>query len=343
MDMDNPGDRPEGAVPGTDYRAPAPFKATVSRRRFLQVGGALAGAAAVGGGASQLGGLTGQSRAEAATRDDGRPQARGHPHAGEPVVRPLLRHPARRARLRRQAGTEVPERHDGLRAARHHADRPRVPAPVPHGLDQGGRAERRRTSTTHGTATTARATAGCGTTGSRPRPSRQWATSPAHDLPFNYALADAFTICDGYHQSILGPTSPNRMYFWTGTSGGFIDNPPDYTVEFKNITTYPELLLKAGISWQVYTNHEVGDGGGNDAWVGDFGDNPLWFYQQYQTSMNATTAAGRRARRPGSGAAVAAERGDAARAEPRQPRALFVHRRLRRGHHPAGVLDRRAG
>ena len=38
------------------------------------------------------------------------------------------------------------------------------------------------------------------------------------DLPFNYALADAFTICDGYHQSILGPTSPNRMYFWTGTS-----------------------------------------------------------------------------------------------------------------------------
>ena len=39
-----------------------------------------------------------------------------------------------------------------------------------------------------------------------------------NDLPFNYALADAFTICDGYHQSILGPTSPNRMYFWTGTS-----------------------------------------------------------------------------------------------------------------------------
>jgi phospholipase C len=114
------------------------------------------------------------------------------------------------------------------------------------------------------------------------------------DLPFNYALADAFTICDGYHQSILGPTSPNRMYFWAGTSGGFTDNPPDYTVEFNNTTTYPELLLKAGISWQVYTNHEVGDGSGNDAWVGDYGDNPLWFYQQYQASMKATTAAGRK-------------------------------------------------
>ncbi len=103
------------------------------------------------------------------------------------------------------------------------------------------------------------------------------------DLPFQYALADAFTICDGYHQAILAPTSPNRMYFWTGTSGGFITNPADYAAEFSGaaqLTTYPELLQEAGITWQVYTNHEVGDGGGNDAWVGDFGDNPLWFYQQ---------------------------------------------------------------
>ena len=46
-----------------------------------------------------------------------------------------------------------------------------------------------------------------------------------NDLPFNYALADAFTICDGYHQSILGPTSPNRMYFWTGTSHGWTYQP----------------------------------------------------------------------------------------------------------------------
>jgi phospholipase C len=117
------------------------------------------------------------------------------------------------------------------------------------------------------------------------------------DIPFQYALADAFTICDGYHQAILGPTSPNRMYFWTGTSGGFITNPDDYVSDFPavgptHITTYPELLQKAGISWQVYTNHEVGDGGGADGWVGDFGDNPLWFYQQYEDSENAPTKAG---------------------------------------------------
>jgi phospholipase C len=113
------------------------------------------------------------------------------------------------------------------------------------------------------------------------------------DLPYNYALADAFTICDGYHQAILGPTSPNRMYFWAGTSGGRTSNPPDYTVEFTAITTYPELLLKAGITWQVYTSHEVGDGSGNNGWVGDYGDNPLWLYQAYQASMKATTTAGR--------------------------------------------------
>ena len=66
MDMDNSSDRPEGAVPGTDYRSPAPFKATVSRRRFLQVGGAVAGAAAVGVGASQAAGLAGANQARAA-------------------------------------------------------------------------------------------------------------------------------------------------------------------------------------------------------------------------------------------------------------------------------------
>ena len=37
--------------------------------------------------------------------------------------------------------------------------------------------------------------------------------------PFYYALADAFTICDAYHCSIFGPTSPNRNFLFTGTSG----------------------------------------------------------------------------------------------------------------------------
>ena len=37
------------------------------------------------------------------------------------------------------------------------------------------------------------------------------------DLPFFHALADAFTICDGYHCSVIGPTDPNRLYSMTGT------------------------------------------------------------------------------------------------------------------------------
>jgi phospholipase C len=66
-----------------------------------------------------------------------------------------------------------------------------------------------------------------------------------NEIPFQYALADAFTICDGYHQSIMGPTSPNRMYLWTGTSSGFVTNPDDYAVDFGpdagpgEVTTYP--------------------------------------------------------------------------------------------------------
>ena len=36
------------------------------------------------------------------------------------------------------------------------------------------------------------------------------------DIPYYYALADAFTICDGYHCSMLGPTWPNRLYLMTG-------------------------------------------------------------------------------------------------------------------------------
>ncbi len=40
------------------------------------------------------------------------------------------------------------------------------------------------------------------------------------DIPFHYALADAFTLCDAYHCSLLGPTDPNRYYLWTGSCGG---------------------------------------------------------------------------------------------------------------------------
>src|SRR5580704_18420361 len=37
------------------------------------------------------------------------------------------------------------------------------------------------------------------------------------DLPFYYALADAFTICDQNFCSSLTATTPNRLHLWTGT------------------------------------------------------------------------------------------------------------------------------
>jgi phospholipase C len=78
------------------------------------------------------------------------------------------------------------------------------------------------------------------------------------DLPYYYALADAFTICDEYHCSVLASTDPNRFTFMTGmidpngTGGGpEIDNSSlDSGYTWK---TYPEFLQQAGITWKVYS------------------------------------------------------------------------------------------
>ena len=81
------------------------------------------------------------------------------------------------------------------------------------------------------------------------------------DIPFQFALAEAFTICDAYHCSVMGPTWPNRMYWMTGTidphalhGGPIINNKVPqggYTW-----TTYAERLERAGVSWRVYQQHD---------------------------------------------------------------------------------------
>jgi len=81
------------------------------------------------------------------------------------------------------------------------------------------------------------------------------------DIPFQFALAEAFTLCDAYHCSMMGPTWPNRMYWMTGTidpagtqGGPIIDNvAPEQGYTW---TTYPERLEKAGVSWKVYQQHD---------------------------------------------------------------------------------------
>lgn len=77
------------------------------------------------------------------------------------------------------------------------------------------------------------------------------------DIPFQFALAEAFTVCDDYYCSVMGPTSPNRMYWMTGTvdadgeSGGPMTSNKVIPGGFR-WTTYAERLQKAGISWKVY-------------------------------------------------------------------------------------------
>jgi phospholipase C len=81
------------------------------------------------------------------------------------------------------------------------------------------------------------------------------------DIPFQFALAEAFTICDNYYCSVLGPTWPNRMVWMTGTidpdgtnGGPILDNNAPaggYTW-----TTYAERLEAAGVSWKVYQQED---------------------------------------------------------------------------------------
>lgn len=110
------------------------------------------------------------------------------------------------------------------------------------------------------------------------------------DVPFHRALAEAYTICDNYHCSIMGPTTPNRLYLWTGTidpqghkGGPATWNPTDYLPVY-TWKTYPERLQAAGVTWQVYANDEVGDNGAYP-FAGDYGDNPLWLFQAYHDAL----------------------------------------------------------
>ena len=80
------------------------------------------------------------------------------------------------------------------------------------------------------------------------------------DIPFHFALAESFTVCDHYFCSVLGPTWPNRLYWMSGTidPGGTRGGPvvSNAAPEPYRWTTYPERLQAAGISWQVYQEED---------------------------------------------------------------------------------------
>ncbi|MGW6912703.1 phosphocholine-specific phospholipase C [Kitasatospora sp. NPDC054939] len=123
------------------------------------------------------------------------------------------------------------------------------------------------------------------------------ATTMAHltrgDIPFHYALADAFTVCDAYHCSFIGSTDPNRYYLWTGHTGndGTGGGPVlDNAEAGYGWTTYPERLEAAGVSWRIYQDIGNGlDAAGswgwiNDAYRGNYGDNSLLYFNAYRNA-----------------------------------------------------------
>lgn len=110
------------------------------------------------------------------------------------------------------------------------------------------------------------------------------------DIAFQYALAEAFTVCDAYHSAMHLCTNPNRLYIWTGTHdplglhhGPAIDNAYDslgadgYHHGGYTWTTYPERLLAAGISFQIYQLMED-----------NFTDNSVVGFKTFREALAAT-------------------------------------------------------
>ena len=108
------------------------------------------------------------------------------------------------------------------------------------------------------------------------------------EIPFQYALAESFTICDAHHCSVATGTDPNRIVFWSGSNFNpdkraaginctdedsepvnlrcWVKNKmpdPGYTYRGNAFPwpTIPDVLDKAGISWRIYQNP-------NDNWNG---------------------------------------------------------------------------
>ncbi len=117
------------------------------------------------------------------------------------------------------------------------------------------------------------------------------------DIPFYYSLADAFTVCDQNFCSSLTGTTPNRLYFWSGTirerqDANAIANVWNSDVDYDsmgNWKTFPERLEENNISWKVYQNEltvGVGFNEAEDAWLSNFGDNPLEYFSQYQVKFS---------------------------------------------------------
>jgi phospholipase C len=78
------------------------------------------------------------------------------------------------------------------------------------------------------------------------------------DIPFHWALAEKFTLCDNYHCSVMGPTYPNRAVWMSGTNdptgaqgGPILETVKPNVLQWKSAA---EVLYKAGYTVKTYTS-----------------------------------------------------------------------------------------
>jgi len=102
------------------------------------------------------------------------------------------------------------------------------------------------------------------------------------DIPFQRALASAFTILDNHFCSVLGPTHPNRYMWMTGTidptganGGPALDN--NITNGSYTWKTYAESLDEAGVSWKCYQGAD------------NYGTNVLEYFKQFQNAPTTSS------------------------------------------------------
>lgn len=117
------------------------------------------------------------------------------------------------------------------------------------------------------------------------------------DIPFYYALADAFTVCDQNFCSSLTGTTPNRLYLWSGTirekpEESSMANVKNEDVDYEKWAkwkTFPERLEENNVSWKIYQNEislPTGLSGDEDAWLSNFTDNPIEWFEKYNVKFS---------------------------------------------------------
>jgi phospholipase C len=117
------------------------------------------------------------------------------------------------------------------------------------------------------------------------------------DLPFNYAMADAFTVCDQNFCSGMTSTTPNRSFFWTGKISYDLDGLQKVNIRNDDFSygklpwrAFPELLAENNVPWRFYQN-DLSCGGGykgeERAWLANFGCNLLEFFAAYNVKFSS--------------------------------------------------------